>query len=176
MGLRRSAFITRRHPAHPCGVITDIELVRCSLISTFGPSPSTSQGAVPSADFFLLARYVAILAAARFLMRHCLFCGSMENFYPPTATGQTGFLIILVNPFGSQLMSLLPHVKQISPNKDVNFLCTTTAFTPPPEPVGFVALCQLARRLSLVWDYCPSARTFAIALLSDPSSRRRPCL
>jgi hypothetical protein len=73
-------------------------------------------------------------------------------------------------------MSLLPLGKQTSPDKDVNFPCTTAAFTLPPEPVGFVVLCQLARRLSLVCGFCPSARTFAIGLPSDPSSRRRPCL
>jgi hypothetical protein len=31
----------------------------------------------------------------------------------------------------------------------VNFLCTAAAFTLPPEPAGFVVLCQLAQELSL---------------------------
>ena len=73
-------------------------------------------------------------------------------------------------------MSILPHGKQISPDKNVNFPCTNAAFTLPPEPVGFVVLCQLARRLSLICGFCSSSRTFALGLPSDPSSRRRPCL
>jgi hypothetical protein len=51
-------------------------------------------------------------------------------------------------------MSLLPPGKQISPDKDVNFPCTTAAFTLPLEPSGFVVLCQLAQELSLVCDFC----------------------
>ncbi len=62
------------------------------------------------------------------------------------------------------------------PDKSVNFLCTTAAFTLSPEPAGFVVLCQLTRGLSLVCGFCSSARTFALRLPSDPSSRRRPCL
>jgi hypothetical protein len=58
----------------------------------------------------------------------------------------------------------------------VNFPCTNAAFTLSLEPVGFVVLCQLARRLSLICGFCSSSRTFAIGLPSDPSSRRRPCL
>ena len=64
-------------------------------------------------------------------------------------------------------MSILPHGKQISPDKDVNFPCTTAAFTLPHEPVGFVVLCQLAQGLSLLCGFCSSARTFALRLPSD---------
>jgi hypothetical protein len=85
-------------------------------------------------------------------------------------------LIIRVNPFRILLMSLLPHGKQISPDKDVNFPCTTAAFTLPPEPAGFVVLCQLAQGLSLVYGFCSSARTFALRLPSDGRSPSRPCL
>ena len=74
------------------------------------------------------------------------------------------------------LMNILPHGKQISPDKNVNFPCTTAAFTLPPEPVGFVVLCQLAQELSLVCGFCPSARTFALRLPSDGGSPSRPCL
>ena len=73
-------------------------------------------------------------------------------------------------------MSILPHGKQISPDKNVNFPCTTAAFTLPPEPAGFVVLCQLAQGLNLVCGFYPSARTFVLRLPSDPSSGRRPCL
>ena len=131
---------------------------------------------MPSADFCFLTRYVAIPGASGLLMRRCLFCGSFGDSYPSTANGYAGFLIIRLNPFRISLMSLLPHGKQISPDKDMNFPCTTAAFTLPPEPVGFVVLCQLARGLSLVCGFCSSARTCALRLPSDPSSRWRPCL
>jgi hypothetical protein len=73
-------------------------------------------------------------------------------------------------------MSILPHGKQISPDKNVNFPCTTAAFTLPPEPADFVVLCQLAQGLSLVCGFCLSARTFALRLPSDGRSPSRPCL
>ena len=53
------------------------------------------------------------------------------------------------------LILTLPHDRQISPDsvqypfegyKNVNFPCTTAAFTLSPEPVGFVVLCQPAYR------------------------------
>jgi hypothetical protein len=131
---------------------------------------------MPSADFWLLTRDVAIQGAAGYPMSRCLFRGSVKDSYPPTANGYAGFLVIRVNPFRILFMSILPHGKQISPDKDVNFPCTTAAFTLPPEPSGFVVLCQLAQELSLVCGFCSSARTFALRLPSDPSSRRRPCL
>jgi len=109
-------------------------------------------------------------------MRRCLFRGSMEDSYPSTANGHAGFLVNRVNPFRILLMSILPHSKQISLDKDVNFPCTTAAFTLPPEPAGFVVLCQLAQELSLVCGFCPSARTFALRLPSDGRSPFRPCL
>ena len=110
---------------------------------------------MPSADFCLLTRYVAIQGAAGFVMRRCLFRGSMEDSYPPTANGHAGFLVFRVNLFRILLMSILPHGKQISPDKNANFPCTTAAFTLPPEPAGFVVLCQLAQGLSLVFGFCP---------------------
>jgi hypothetical protein len=66
------------------------------------------------------------------------------------------------------LITALPHNRQISPDsfqyplegcKNVNFLCTTAAFTLSPEPVGFVMSCQLTRRLSLF--YAVSVRRLA---------------
>jgi hypothetical protein len=146
MGSRGSASITRRHPAHPFGFIADIELIRGSLISAFGPSPSTSQGTMPSADFWLLTQYVAIQGAAGFVMSRCLLRGSLRDSYPSTANGHAGFLVHRVNPFRTLLMTLLPHGNQISPDKDVNFPCTTAAFTLSHEPAGFVVLCQPAYR------------------------------
>jgi hypothetical protein len=109
-------------------------------------------------------------------MRRCLFCGSFEDSYLSTANRYAGFLVNRVNPFRILLISFLPHRKQISPDKDVNFPCTTAAFTLPPEPAGFVVFCQLAQGLSLVCGFCPSARTFALRLPSDGRSPSRPCL
>src|SRR4030042_4321682 len=123
----------------------------------------------------LLTRDVAIQGAAGFLMRRCLFRGSLEDSYPPTAIGYAGFLVIRVNPFRILLISILPHGKQISPDKNVNFPCTTAAFTLSPEPSGFVVLCQLAQGLSLVCGFCLSARTSALRLPFDGRSPRRPC-
>lgn len=109
-------------------------------------------------------------------MRRCLFRGSLKDSYPPTANGHAGFLVNRVNPFRILLMTPPLHGKQISPDKNVNFPCTTAAFTLPPEPAGFVVLCQLAQELSLVCGFCPSARTFALRLPSDGRSPFRPCL
>jgi hypothetical protein len=131
---------------------------------------------MPSADFWLLTSYVAIRGAAGFLMRRCLFRGSLKDSYPPTANGHAGFLVIRVNPLRTLLMNLPPHGKQISPDKDVNFPCTTAAFTLPLEPSGFVVLCQLTQELSLVCGFCPSARTSALRLPSDGRLPSRPCL
>ena len=44
-------------------------------------------------------------------------------------------------PVPDFLMTILSHVAQISPDKNVNCPCTTAAFTLSPEPVGFVMLC-----------------------------------
>jgi hypothetical protein len=77
---------------------------------------------------------------------------------------------------GIALMNLLSRDAQISPDKNVNFPCTNAAFTLSPDPVGFVVLCQLARRLSLVCGFCPSSRTFARRLPSDGRSPFRHCL
>ena len=52
-------------------------------------------------------------------------------------------------PSGISAMSASSHVKQISPDKDVNFHCTTAAFTVSTESLGFVVLCQLTHRLGL---------------------------
>src|SRR4030043_2059185 len=109
-------------------------------------------------------------------MSRCLFRVSIKDSYPPTANGHASVLLYRVNPSRILLMILLPHGKQISPDKNVNFPCTTAAFTLPPDPAGFCVLCQLAQGLSLVCGFCPSACTFALRLPSDGWSPSRPCL
>jgi len=110
-------------------------------------------------------------------MRRWLFCVSHRDSYPPDS--KQICLVILVNRlnlFRILLMIILPHDKQISPDKNVSFPCATAAFTLPHEPAGFVMLCQLAQGLSLICGFCPSARTFALRLPSDDFSQNRPCL
>ena len=110
-------------------------------------------------------------------MSRCMFCVSPSGFIPVTQqTDMPGSLVNRVDLLRFLLMTFLSHITQTSPDKNVNFPCTTAAFTLSPEPVGFVVLCQLARRLSLLCGFCSSSRTFALRLPSDPSSRKRPCL
>ena len=68
-------------------------------------------------------------------------------------------------------------VGQISPGKNMIFPCTTAAFTIPHIlRTGFVMLCSLTQGFGLICDFCPSARRFALRLLSDLGSPLRPCL
>jgi hypothetical protein len=79
-------------------------------------------------------------------MNRCLFCGSLRDSYPSTASEYAWSLVNRVDLLRSLFMAPLPHLAQISPDKDVNFPCTNAAFTLSPEPVGFVVLCQPAYR------------------------------
>jgi len=66
---------------------------------------------------------------------------------------------------------------QISPGKNTILPCTTAAFTIPHFlQAGFVMLCSLTQGFGLICDFCPSARRFALRLLSDARSPSRPCL
>ena len=66
---------------------------------------------------------------------------------------------------------------QISPGKSMIFPCTTAAFTSPHVlRTGFVMLCSLTQGFGLICDFCPSARRFALRLLSDIGSPLSPCL
>jgi hypothetical protein len=105
---------------------------------------------MPSADFCLLTRHVSIRGAAGLIMRRCLFCVSHLDSYPPDSKQKCLVLLFnRLNLFRILLMIILPHNKQISPDKNVSFSCTTAAFTLPHKPAGFVVLCQLAQGLSL---------------------------
>ncbi len=147
--------MTRLDSAPPVGFIAASELVRepHSFLRS-GLPLRQAQGTMPSADFCLLTQYVAIQGTAGLLMRRCLFRGSLGDSYPPTAIEYARFLVFRLNPSRILPITSLPHAKQISPDKNVNFPCTTAAFTLPPEPLGFVVLCQLAQELSLVCGFC----------------------
>jgi len=148
-----------------------------SLFSTFGPSFRLPGSTMPSADFCVLTPYVSIYGATEFIMSCCLFRVSLfRDSYPSTATEYAGSLVNRIDLSGSSLMNLLSRAAQISPDKNVNFPCTNAAFTLPPNLWASLVLCLLAQGLSLICGFCPSSRTFAIGLPSDPSSRRRPCL
>ncbi len=57
------------------------------------------------------------------------------------------------------------------------FPCTAAAFTSPHIlQTGFVMLCSLTQGFGLICDFCPSARRFALRLLSDIGSPLSPCL
>ncbi len=151
------------------------------IVSSSSPRsglPSNDRGStIPSADFCVLTRHVAILGALGRFMGCCLLCVSPGGESHQSAAGWcAGYLISRVNLFRQMLMNILSRDAQISPDKSVNFPCTNAAFTLSPEPVGFAMIGWLARRLSLICGFCSSSRTFALRLPSDPSSRRRPCL
>ena len=110
---------------------------------------------MPSADFCVLTPYVSIYGTTGFIMSCCSFRVSLWDSYPLTASGYAGSLVNRLDLLRISLMNLLSHDAQISPDKNVNFPCTNAAFTLPPEPVGFVVLCQLAQELSLVCGFCP---------------------
>lgn len=67
------------------------------------------------------------------------------------------------------------HVRQISPDKNVNCRYTTAAFTTSPESMGLRHVVLTCPDDGLVCCFCSSAHSFALRLPSDPSSRRRPC-
>jgi len=68
------------------------------------------------------------------------------------------------------------HVRQISPDKNVNCRYTTAAFTISPESVELRHVVLTCPDDGLVCCFCSSAHSFALRLPPDPSSRRRPCL
>ena len=131
---------------------------------------------MPSADFCMFTPQVSLPGADG--SHHKTLSVSSLPFYSRLASADIGkrmrqaFDHRGTNP-GHLLMMLHPHGMQISPDvspliwedKNVNFSCTTAAFTLSPEPVGFVMLCKLARGLSLICDFCSSARTFASGFL-----------
>lgn len=132
---------------------------------------------MPSADFCTLTRHVAMKGASGLSTSCCLFRVSHRDSHLSTADGCAGYLVNRVNLFRYSLMNLLPRDMQTSPDKNVNFPCTSAAFTLSPEPVGFAMIGWLARRLGLLCGFCPSSRTFALRLrLKAPTVGFRPLL
>jgi hypothetical protein len=52
-------------------------------------------------------------------MTRCLFCGSLRDSYPSTASEYAWSLVNRVDLLRSLFMAPLPHIAQISPDKDV---------------------------------------------------------
>jgi hypothetical protein len=69
-----------------------------------------------------------------------------------------------------------PHGKQISPDKNVSFPCTTASFTISPEPEGFAIGCWLAQETWPRMTFLFVGSQVCRGLPPDAASRRRPCL
>ena len=83
-----------------------------------------------SADFCLITRQVALKGAMRIL----LVLLPMVRSYPAAATEYAGtFVSPVVRVPGSFTRQISSHVRQISPDKNVNFRYATAAFTLSPE-------------------------------------------
>ena len=68
-------------------------------------------------------------------------------------------------PSGISAMSASSHVKQISPDKDVNFHCTTAAFTVSAEPRASLCCANLPTDSAFLCCFCSSAHSFAVCFL-----------
>jgi hypothetical protein len=91
---------------------------------------------VPSADFCLITYQVPSIRAIGFhLFRSFqLMSQKSQGSYKPMP----------------DWLSYRSLVKQISPDKDMYFLCTATSFTVAIRSRGFVVLCQLTSSLRLI--------------------------
>ena len=98
----------------------------------FGPSPcpghySGRWATMASADFCPITRQVALQGAMRVL----LVLLPIVCSYPATTTGYAGTLVLRWSLPGSFTRQISSQVGQISPDKSMNFLCTTSPFTVP---------------------------------------------
>ena len=96
---------------------------------------------MPSADFCTLT--VSVSRNGAIGVRHEMLSGlwfPYRDSYQATAFDTPG-PCLPGWPVPDLLMMILSPVVQISPDKSVNFPCTTAAFTLPSEPVGFVMWC-----------------------------------
>ena len=102
--------------------------------SAFAPSPcpghySGRWATMASADFCLITRQVALQGAMRIL----LVLLPMVRSYPAIATGYAWTFDPRWSCPGSFTMQISSHVRQISPDKNVNFHYAAAAFTLSPE-------------------------------------------
>ena len=83
-----------------------------------------------SADFCLITRQIALQGAMRILLALL----SMVRSYSAIATEYAGTFAPRWSCPGSFTMQISSHVRQISPDKNVNFRYATAAFTVSPKP------------------------------------------
>ena len=127
-----------------------------SLTFRFRPSPCPNHydghlATMPSADFCLITIRISPNRAIGFHLVRSL--QSMEVEEPRHLL--TRALLVVYRSL----------VKQISPDKNINFHYTTAPFTVAVKSRGFVVLCQLASSLCLIWCSYSSARSFASGFL-----------
>jgi len=112
-----------------------------SLIFRFRPSPCPNHyvgrlATMPSADFCLITPPVTQQSAIGF---HRVRSPLVMEAKEPRHLYTRASLVICRSP-----------VKQISPDKDMNFPCTAASFTVAVRSLGFDVLCHLASSLRLI--------------------------
>jgi hypothetical protein len=111
------------------------------LLSAFRPSSRLSGTTMPSADFYTLT--ISVSRGGAIGVHHEIavwFVFPDRDSYQTTAANTPG-PCLPGRPIPDTLMTILSHGVQISPDKNVNFPCTTAAFTLSPEPMGVVMWC-----------------------------------
>jgi hypothetical protein len=106
---------------------------------TFSPSPCPGHyprhlATMASADFCFITRQVTLQGAMKpYRSVLPIICVSIEDSSPSTTAGDAWTLVSRLGPIRELLQQVSQHVKQISPDKNVNFHYTTAAFTLSPE-------------------------------------------
>jgi hypothetical protein len=105
---------------------------------------------------------------------------STESFLSlccPVAFGPSGYLAPFLGfVFAQFSLAPLTAISQTSPDKNVNFDCTTASFTVSLEPLGFVVLCQLTQESRPSMTFLFVGSQLCRWLPSDTPSRGCPCL
>ena len=105
-----------------------------------------------SADFCLITQKITSLSAISLVYQWLDYsCDSIAGL-PDSASAKTRTKACSSSCLTGFHVVNLPilHVKQISPDKCIHFLCTAASFTVAVRSHGFVALCQLASSLRLI--------------------------
>ena len=102
----------------------------------------------------------------------CCCCPLFVSHQPSTTAGDV-WPWWPCRPAGSYYKRDSVLVKQISPDKSMNFHYTTAAFTPIFRILGFVTLCWLTQSPGLICYFCSSAHSFALQPPSDGAKGSR---
>jgi hypothetical protein len=126
------------------------------LVEMFSPSPCPTHygghlATMTSADFCLITQKITSLSAIslvyQWLVIRVFHCWT--SWFGQRRNQDQGLFIQWPHWISGYKPSIL-HVKQISPDKNIHFLCTAASFTVAVRSHGFVALCQLASSLRLI--------------------------